>query len=95
MEWAQQSNDKFRELHPGFADRENLRSGVEIVANTSQMLRRHGKLSFSSDQIAQIPSMSDAADVLDSKWKHFIILESYKRWPSKPTTPPLPVWFLY
>ncbi|KAK7420627.1 hypothetical protein QQX98_002621 [Neonectria punicea] len=43
------------------------------------MLRRSGRTSFSSDSAAQMPSMSDPPKVLDSKWRQFIVLESYKR----------------
>ncbi|CAM1502264.1 Fc.00g042480.m01.CDS01 [Cosmosporella sp. VM-42] len=43
------------------------------------MLRRSGKMSLPPDSNTQMPTMSDAPDVLDSKWKQFISRESFKR----------------
>ncbi|KAH8729611.1 hypothetical protein BGZ61DRAFT_515638 [Ilyonectria robusta] len=43
------------------------------------MLRRSGRTSFSSDSVSQMPSISDSPEVLDSKWRQFVVLESYKR----------------
>ncbi|KPM34198.1 hypothetical protein AK830_g12375 [Neonectria ditissima] len=42
------------------------------------MLRRSGRASF-SDSVAQIPSLTDSPEVLDSKWRQFIVFESHKR----------------
>ena len=54
-------------------------SSAQGLLTNEKMLRRSGKMSFAPDSIVQMPTMSDTTDVLDSKWEHFIIRESYKR----------------
>lgn len=44
-----------------------------------QLLRRTNAMSFSRDSTIQPPSIDDSADMLHSKWKQFVVLESYKR----------------
>ncbi|KAM0439786.1 hypothetical protein ACHAPT_000881 [Fusarium lateritium] len=42
-------------------------------------LRGNGMTSFSSDANLYVPNAGDSSEVLESKWRHFITIESYKR----------------
>jgi hypothetical protein len=44
-----------------------------------KMLRRAGTFSEPADSISMIPAKSDAAHLVEAKWKAFIRRESYKR----------------
>ncbi|KAF4450833.1 hypothetical protein F53441_6104 [Fusarium austroafricanum] len=62
-------------------------SGFNLQTETAEslapqfliLLRRIGKLSFTSDTNTHTPNTGDSHEVLDSKWRNFATLESYKR----------------
>ncbi|KAJ3510080.1 hypothetical protein NM208_g15582 [Fusarium decemcellulare] len=43
------------------------------------MLRKTGRTRFSSDANLYVPTASDSFEAIESKWRHFIMLESHKR----------------
>ncbi|KAF4985752.1 hypothetical protein FDECE_16339, partial [Fusarium decemcellulare] len=50
-----------------------------VATQLLAMLRKTGRTRFSSDANLYMPTASDSFEVIESKWRHFIMLESHKR----------------